>query len=120
MWASECLGPDGKIYCAPYNATDVLIIDTLSGTAHRTDFGLNLSDSFKWAGAVLTNNHRYAEGILASDGKIYAIPYTNTPAILVIDPVANMATLSTMGINLSKSGLSEAILGPDNKTYAVP
>ena len=71
-------------------------------------------------GAGLNDIHRYAEGILAPNGKIYAIPYTDSPAILIIDPTTNTASLSTMGANLTDSGWSEAILGPKDKIYAVP
>jgi hypothetical protein len=34
-WASGCIGVNGKIYCVPENATDILIIDPVAGTAKR-------------------------------------------------------------------------------------
>jgi len=74
------LGPDGKIYGMPYNASDILIIDPVAGTATRSDMGASLSGSYKWYG-----------GVLGPDGKIYGMPYSASD-ILTIDP--NSAILS--------------------------
>ena len=54
-------------------------------------------------------------------------PYHLAPAAAALilsmsfnTPLAGTASLSTMGADLSGSGWSEAILGPDSKIYAVP
>jgi hypothetical protein len=69
------LGPDGKIYGIPLSSTNILVIDTVAGTASRESMGLGdtMSDSSKWQG-----------GVLGPDGKIYGMPYNSTN-ILVID-----------------------------------
>ena len=66
------LGGDGKIYCVPYNSTDILIIDPASQTATRSNMGANLSDSLKWSG-----------GVLGGDGKIYCVPRNPTDILRI-------------------------------------
>jgi hypothetical protein len=66
------LGPDGKIYGIPYNATDILIIDPIAGTATLSAMGATLSGSDKWVG-----------GVLGPDGKIYCIPYNATDILIM-------------------------------------
>jgi hypothetical protein len=66
-WYGGVLGPDGKIYGIPYNATDILIIDPIAGTATRSPMGATLTGSTKWIG-----------GVLGPDGKIYSIPHNAT------------------------------------------
>jgi hypothetical protein len=74
-WQGGVLGPDGKIYGIPFGSTNILVIDTVAGTASRESMGLGdtMSDSSKWIG-----------GVLGPDGKIYGIPRDSTN-ILVID-----------------------------------
>ena len=85
------------------------IVETNSGiayTARVSEFG-NLSGSFKWN-----------SGVLAPNGKIYGIPYSNT-TVLEIDPTTN--TSFTFG---SLSGSSDkwngGVLAPNGKIYAIP
>ena len=82
------LGNDGKIYCTPAGATDILIIDPSTGTATRSNMGANLSDG-KWQGSSL-----------GTDGKIYGVPYYATD-ILIIDPSTGTATEVLWGTDLS-------------------
>ena len=84
-WQGGVLGPDGKIYCVPFNATSILIIDPQVGTATTSTMGANLTGANKWQG-----------GVLGPDGKIYCVPF-NATSILIIDPQAGTATTSTMG-----------------------
>ena len=67
------------------------ILDPKTNTSEETDFGLNLTASEKWMGAVLGRN-----------GKIYAIPYDSND-ILIIDPTTDTATLDDFGLNLNSS-----------------
>src|SRR5690606_40791894 len=46
-WSDIAPGPDGKLYCAPHRAPDILVINPATGTAQRTNMGVNLSDSSK-------------------------------------------------------------------------
>ena len=70
-WTGGVLGPDGKIYGIPWNATDILVIDPVAGTATRSALGASLTGTDKWFG-----------GVLGPDGKIYGIP-GNATDILV-------------------------------------
>src|SRR5690606_28788777 len=86
-WWGIAAAPDGKLYCAPYNATDILVIDPATGTAQRANMGVDLSGAFKW------------QGIAAGpDGKLYCAPSGATD-ILIIDPVlpAGLYFKDTMG-----------------------
>lgn len=74
-----CAGADGKIYCIPLDATAVLVVDTQTDTAVFTDFGLDMSEEQKWAGAILH-----------VDGKIYCPP-KNISEWLVIDTGATLS-----------------------------
>ena len=108
-WFGGVLGPDGKIYGIPYDATDILVIDPVAGTATRTAMGATLSGTDKWRG-----------GVLGPDGKIYGIPSGATD-ILVIDPVAGTATRTAMGATLSSGNKwFGGVLGPDGKIYGLP
>ncbi|WP_336931371.1 hypothetical protein, partial [Acinetobacter tandoii] len=75
-WIGGVLGNDGKIYCIPAYATDILIIDPIAGTATRSNMGVTLSGTSKWY-----------SGTLGANGKIYGIPFNSTD-ILIIDPAA--------------------------------
>src|SRR5690606_29493936 len=73
-WMSIALGPDGKLYCAPYTATDILIIDPANGTAQRTNMGVDLSGTSKWSGIAL-----------GPDGKLYCAPHNATDILVISD-----------------------------------
>ena len=108
-WIGGVLGPDGKIYGIPFNATDILIIDPVAGTATRSALGATLTGVDKWIG-----------GVLGPDGKIYGIPY-NTTDILIIDPGAGTATRSALGATLTGgTKWVGGVLGPDGKICGIP
>ncbi len=108
-WTGGVLAPNGKIYCAPSNADDVLVIDTLKGTAERKTMGQSFS------GTTL-----YASAVLAPDGKIYCIPYSATD-ILIIDPTNDTAITSNMGASLTgASKWGSGVLASDGKIYCSP
>lgn len=103
------LGADGKIYCIPYDATTVLIIDPVAGTASTTNFGLTLTDGDKWSG-----------GVLAPNGKIYCAPVDST-TILIIDTLNGTASRTNMGASLGGTDKwMGGVLGPDGKIYFIP
>jgi hypothetical protein len=85
------LGPDGKIYGIPSNATDILIIDPVAGTATRDAMGATLTDTAKWAG-----------GVLGPDGKIYGIPLNATDILRVTAP----------GTGTGRPGYTDQTLAP--------
>src|SRR5690606_40173485 len=73
-WFSIALGPDGKLYCSPHIATDILIIDPAAGTAQRTNMGVDLSGLNKWFDIAL-----------GPDGKFYCAPYDATDILVISD-----------------------------------
>ena len=73
---------NGKIYCTPYNATTVLIINPATDTAEQTSITSIPSGSAKWEGCVLAPN-----------GKIYCVP-RNSTTVLIISPYG-LQTVST-------------------------
>src|SRR5690606_24561936 len=88
-WYGIATGPDGKLYCAPASASDILIIDPASGTAERTNMGANLLGIMQWYGI--------AEG---PDGRLYCAPQsssyvliieglTSTPGLYLKDPISD-------------------------------
>jgi hypothetical protein len=103
------LGTDGKIYCVPSGASNILIIDPAAGTASTSTMGASFSGSNQWSG-----------GVLGPDGKIYCIP-RNADTILIIDPAAGTAATSAMGASLSDSNKwIGGVLAPNGKIYCMP
>jgi hypothetical protein len=113
-WQGAIAAPDGKIYCIPFSANDILIIDPLTQTVTRSTLGatipLNTSGGvFRWFG-----------GVLAPNGKIYCMP-RNSGMVLVIDPLNNSATTTNFGLTLSDSTKwIGGVLGANGKVYGVP
>ena len=93
-----------------YLASNANSFHFLTGNATRSSMGASLgSGDRKWAG-----------GVLGPDGKIYCVP-DNSSDILIIDPLTQTATRSSMGASLSGSDKwAGAVLGPDGKIYCVP
>jgi hypothetical protein len=106
-WRGGVIGPDGKIYCVPSSANDILIIDPVAGTAVRSDMGRSLSGTDKYNG-----------GVLAPNGKIYCVPKEDRE-VLVIDPLGGVAYFVDTSVYLH-AGWAAPILGPDGKIYALP
>jgi len=97
------LAPNGKIYCIPFSATQILEIDPSNNTT--TTFG-----SF-------SANDKFRGGVLAPNGKIYAIPFDATQ-ILEIDPVNQ--TTSLFGSFSAYNKYIGGVLAPNGKIYAIP
>jgi len=102
-WYGGVLAPNGKIYCVPHNATQVLEIDP--ETKELTLFG-SLSGTSKWLG-----------GVLAPNGKIYCVPHNATQA-LEINPETKELTL--FGDLSGTSKWIGGVLAPNGKIYCVP
>jgi hypothetical protein len=98
-----------KVYLIPYTAQNVAIIDPWTLAVSFTTFGLTLTDTIKWDGAV--------QGL---DGKIYGVP-RNATNILIIDPATGTATRSNMGATLTGTGkFNGGCLLPDGKILCPP
>jgi hypothetical protein len=106
-WTGGVLAPNGKIYCVPYAATNILVIDPVANTASN------------WSPAGVTIGGWHG-GVLVPNGKIYCVPY-NATNILVIDPVANTASnWSPAGVTYTSAGWVRGVLAPNGKIYCVP
>ena len=102
-WIGGVLAPNGKIYCIPHGAAEILIIDTATDTTATIP---TESGDLKWFG-----------GCLASNGKIYCIPHTSGK-VLVIDPETDTTyTFTTISGDRKWAG---GVPGPDGKIYCLP
>jgi hypothetical protein len=80
-WAGAVLGPDGCIYCAPFNAESVLVINPMMQRCSVIE-GVPPGTA-KWMGAAAS-----------ADGLIYFAPF-NADTVLVVDPATK--ALSYLG-----------------------
>ncbi|CAE7559303.1 unnamed protein product [Symbiodinium sp. CCMP2456] len=114
-WSLGVHGPDGKIYCVPDTATQVLCYDPL--TKQSSLFG----------DAIDVGSHKWSGGVLAKDGKIYCVPWTH-PQVLVIDCLAKRVSFldTSTGTGCTAASLSEhkwrdGILAEDGwAIYCIP
>jgi hypothetical protein len=101
------------IYCIPHRNAFVLRIDTLAKTAALNNYGLTLTDDFKWWGGV------YHPGT----NKIFCAPSDATDC-LIIDHGAGTATRNNFGIDFTLYGsgnrFRKGCVGPDGKLYFSP
>ena len=108
-WRGGAFGPDGKVYCAPWNAESVLVIDTSTG-------GLNHID-FSHTNAL----YKYRNPVVASNGKIYFLPYrgkevmilNTTTGAIDTSSISGLRTLTGVENNLWKGG----VLANNGKIY---
>jgi hypothetical protein len=75
-YAGAVLAMDGKIYCMPQNATDVLQIDPTTNQYSRISASV---------GSTLAGNFKYEATTLGPSGKIYGIP-SNALNVAVLKP----------------------------------
>ena len=100
------LARNGKIYCAPYNATNVMEIDPIRRTL--TTFG-----------TVAAGAAKYLGGALGPNGKIYCAPLLAT-TILEIDPDRRIVSTfgSTSGFGYQAGAITlrngTILCSPDN------
>lgn len=106
-WHGGVLAPNGKIYCVPYGATTVLIIDPETDTAEQTSI-TGLSGSNKWQG-----------GVLAPNGKIYCVPYT-ADEVLIIDPETDTAERTSITGFAGSANWYGGALAANGKIYCAP
>ena len=95
----------------PYGETyNVLIIDPDTNTIDTTSIsGLDVHGSAAYHG-----------GILAPNGKIYAIPFYTAEDILVIDPETNTTETITTGLPDSTVKYGGGVLAPNCIIYCIP
>jgi len=101
------LAPNGKLYCAPRDATNVLIIDPATNTADTTTI------------TGITGTSKYRGIALAPNGKLYCAPYDVTN-VLIIDPATNTADTTTIAGLTSTLKYQGIALAPNGKLYCAP
>eukprot|EP00055_Hartaetosiga_balthica_P017662 m.120540 g.120540 ORF g.120540 m.120540 type:complete len:89 (-) comp9372_c0_seq2:212-478(-) len=57
-WHGGVLGPDGKIYAAPYGANFILVLDPEMETTDTASFPV-MTDGAKWQDTVVSGNSLY-------------------------------------------------------------
>lgn len=98
------LAGDGKIYCAPCEYSEILVIDPVTDTIET--FG------------TFSSNFSYFSSVTALNGKVYGIPGI-AGDIMEIDPVTR--TTTTFGTFTPVSnGWTGAVLAPNGFIYAIP
>jgi len=83
FYQTAIVAPNGKIYCAPYYARKVLVIDPATETTYQLSQDLG-SDAFK-----------YYTSVLAPNGMIYAPPGSSSTQVLKIDPTTDTSARLT-------------------------
>ena len=108
-----CLGPNGKIYCAPYTASSttryVGIFDPASKELREVIVPRLNTDS---------NNNHYQGAVLAPNGKIYFMP-ASAYTVMEFDPVTEKGRLIGSSYGSGSSKWSGGFLGPDGMIYGV-
>jgi hypothetical protein len=110
-WLGGVLAPNDKIYCIPYDATDVMVIDPATDTAAFPAAlgGFPGSGSHKWHG-----------GAVARNGKIYCVP-ADASTVLVIDPGSDSKTeIFFTAPPPSDAKWYGGVLAPNGKIYCIP
>ena len=102
-WIGGVLASNCKLYYVPFNANEILVVDTETNTTSTISVSPALG---KWAGGVVSPN-----------GNIYMIPFNN-PNVVIIDPYTNALTVIFISNNLGK--YLGGVLGPDGKIYCIP
>ena len=138
-------GPDGKIYCIPYDYPWICVIDpidntisrmsndplgTVTGTGSATVIG---RDDRPGSGSGYETDFQFYGGTLAANGKIYCNRkggWNTSPAenkILEIDPatqswkyISQPSTLADGTVVDSTFWFPVTILGPDGAIYGIP
>lgn len=124
-WCSGVLYND-FIYCAPYSAQAVLIINTVNDTIDVTSIsGINLTN---YASVLNTRNtEKFFSIVLGLNGLIYCLP-SSADTVMIINPNINIIDMSTLsftrfGLPVGSSNRFRffgACLGPDGNIYASP
>jgi YVTN family beta-propeller protein len=108
-WIGAVRAQNGKIYCIPYNAANVLVIDPSNDSTYT--FGTVSSGGQKWRGGCLA----------PANGKIYGMPY-DSDTVLVIDPATD--TLTTIGpipsVTATSARFAGCTMSTSGKLYGIP
>ena len=121
-WAFGVLAPNGIIYCMPSFETFFLKINTNDDTIDALTNGPILAPTSE----AISSSEKYQGGALAPNGKIYAMPFSNTGPntgrfVLEVDPVANsyidLSGAGTISIGSTRNYVG-ATCGFDGNIYS--
>jgi hypothetical protein len=150
LWNTPTVGPDGFVYMLPCadtatvnnvagtSLTGILIVNpgnanngNIKYTAPQSFYsepGTN-RDSIPISSTIVGSNIRFAsKGILAPNGKIYFIGFTQ-PGVVILTPNGfsstwQYKTFASMGLNTTVNSQTQlftgGVLGQDGKIYLVP
>jgi len=96
---------DGRLYCAPWDNSSVMIYDPTTQRASFVDTGVN--GTAKWAGAAAVG-----------DGRMYFGPHTQS-SVLVLDPETQTLKMVATGTSLER-GWDGITCGLDGRIYCSP
>ena len=105
---SSCLAPNGKIYCSPFTANNVLIINPSNNSIDTSTISGFPAMTRKYSGAVLS-----------MDGNIYMMPRDRTD-VLIINPSNDSYDTTTITVSSDIQKYQGGILAPNNNIYAIP
>jgi hypothetical protein len=118
-WRGAALANDGRIFCAPYNSTSVLIIDPAAKTSAAVG-GLD------WLG---TGPGKFCDVVVGADKNLYFMP-ARSPYIVGIDPAATTTTAlsvvpstpldTKIGDHASADRWGGACAAPNGRLYTAP
>jgi len=103
------LAPNSKIYCIPFEATNVLVIDPNTN-------GFTIPQGL----TGLPAGPKYVGGVLANNGKIYCLPGGNTNNVLIIDPSNDTMDTNTITGVGGDFNYWAGCLGIDGNIYSFP
>ena len=104
-YASICTGADGRLFCAPLNASTVWVVDP----------GTSTSVFMEGAG---TGSLKYFDICEGPGGRLYCAPY-HASAVLVVDPSTTALTFIE-GAGAGAMKWSGICAGPDGLLYCAP
>eukprot|EP00929_Paragymnodinium_shiwhaense_P069879 TRINITY_DN35308_c0_g1_i3.p1 TRINITY_DN35308_c0_g1~~TRINITY_DN35308_c0_g1_i3.p1 ORF type:complete len:248 (-),score=56.19 TRINITY_DN35308_c0_g1_i3:249-992(-) len=104
-WAGLACGRDGRLYCAPYNAGSVLVIETAARKV--TAIGGAGSGQYKWSGAAC-----------GADGRLYFVP-AKADFVLALQPSAETFEQFEV-VSKGNAKWSGVAVGLDGYLYCAP
>ena len=119
-WRGAVLGPHGKVYGIPTNATSVLEIDPATRKVSTFgQLGNVLSDS-QCAGSTHCGDEKWIGGVyIPTSGKIIGIPYA-AETVLEINTAERYTTTFSIVSSTVKRKWVDGVLGRNGLVYAIP
>jgi streptogramin lyase len=106
-WVGGALGGDGKVYCAPFQRAEVLVIDPATSAVSY----LNVPN-------FPLVKDKYAGAVTGPDGKVYCVPY-NASSVMCIDPFTSVVS-SFGNVGTAAAKWYGGSLAPDGRIYCAP